>query len=121
MDSQFFDEHTYSFRKNGKRYIWKVKKLWELSQGLLPFSYQITSFDKFDEDIWFCGYREPTINSVLNHIERIRKANLEFPIILSEEGLVMDGVHRILRARLEGLESIHAVQFVENPEPDSVE
>lgn len=56
MDSQFFDEHTYSINENGKRHIWKVRRLWELSQGLPVFNYQVSSFDKFDEDIWFCGH-----------------------------------------------------------------
>lgn len=121
MDSQFFDEHTFSMNEKGRRRTWKIKRLWELTRELPTFDYQVSSFDKFDEDIWFCGYKKPTVTRVLHHMERIKKADLKFPIILSKEGLVMDGVHRILKARLDGLKSIQAVQFVENPEPDSVE
>lgn len=121
MESEFFDQHTHSITKNGKRYVWKVKRLWRLAQDLPRFKYQVSSFDKFEDDIWFGGYKTPSIKNVLNHMERINKADLDYPIILSEEGLVMDGVHRILRAHLEGLEWLQAVQFEQNPKPDTIE
>lgn len=40
------------------------------------------------------------------------------PVILGAEGRVMDGMHRIARAILEGRSTIKAVQFVIEPEPD---
>jgi len=42
---------------------------------------------------------------------------VEFPIILDEDGEIMDGGHRIMRAMLEGKSSILAVRFDENPPP----
>ena len=40
------------------------------------------------------------------------------PLILSAEGDVWDGMHRIARAVLEGVKELEAVQFTINPEPD---
>lgn len=48
----------------------------------------------------------------------ISEADLEFPIILSSEGRVMDGMHRVLKALLNGLKSIEAVRFDRDPAPD---
>jgi len=39
-------------------------------------------------------------------------------IILSSEGWVMDGMHRVAKAFIEGLKCIRAVQFPETPAPD---
>ena len=43
---------------------------------------------------------------------------MAYPIILGDDGRVMDGMHRVARALLEGRVSIQAVQFEEIPEPD---
>ncbi len=41
-----------------------------------------------------------------------------YPVILSSEGRVMDGMHRIARALLEGRSTIEAVRFEGPLEPD---
>ncbi len=41
-----------------------------------------------------------------------------YPIILGNDGRVMDGMHRIARALLEGHATIKAVQFEIQPGPD---
>ncbi|MEN3371391.1 MAG: hypothetical protein V7609_3534 [Verrucomicrobiota bacterium] len=51
----------------------------------------------------------------------INETDLDFPIILSSEGRVMDGMHRVLKALLGGWQSIEAVQFEHDPEPDFVD
>lgn len=42
---------------------------------------------------------------------------LAFPVILSSDTGVMDGMHRICKAVLEGRDEIEAVRFVQDPEP----
>ncbi len=121
MDKSFFDQHTHSVLKNEKRYVWKIKRLWLLAQDLPLVDYPVSSFDQLNEDIWFCGRIKPTISHVMDHFKRIQNADLSYPIILSQEGIVMDGIHRILKARVEGLLTVKAVQFKINPEPDLVE
>jgi len=39
------------------------------------------------------------------------------PIILDEDGELMDGRHRIMKALLIGLETVKAVRFDQNPPP----
>jgi hypothetical protein len=45
---------------------------------------------------------------------------LSYPIILSSEGLLMDGGHRLAKAWLLNQKEIKAVQFEFNPEPDEI-
>ena len=54
----------------------------------------------------------------MEHIRLIHEADLSCPIILSAEGYVMDGMHRVSKALFLGKEAIIAVQFDETPKPD---
>ncbi len=121
MDTDFFESHSHSVDNQGQKRTWQVKRLWELTRDFPRFQYRVSSFDKFDEDLWFCGVNKPTVGRVLEHMQRIETADLKYPIILSEDGRVMDGVHRILKARRLGQEWVSAVQFEINPKPDHVE
>lgn len=57
---------------------------------------------------------------MVDHVRLMNKADLSFPIILSAEGRVMDGMHRVAKAVLLGHTTIEAVQFTQDPEPDYV-
>jgi hypothetical protein len=46
--------------------------------------------------------------------------DLAFPIILSSEGRVMDGMHRVCKALVENRAEIEAVRFVHDPAPDYI-
>ncbi|MFK7928103.1 MAG: hypothetical protein AB8H79_07925 [Myxococcota bacterium] len=114
-------ERTHSTLVNGERHIWVVSRLWALAADLPVFDYPVDAFSGFDLDIWYGHINTPTVRSVVEHMRRINAADLQYPIVLSETGMVMDGVHRLCRAMVEGKESVRAVQFVTNPEPDRVE
>ena len=47
-------------------------------------------------------------------------ADLSFPIILSADGAVMDGMHRVAQALRAGHGGIQAVQFSQDPPPDYI-
>lgn len=66
-------------------------------------------------------YSKLTLREMVMHMKAVQKADLSFPIILDEDGELMDGRHRIMRAMLEGRETIKAVRFDENPTPDKVD
>ena len=57
---------------------------------------------------------------MLEHLRLIDEADLSYPIILSADGAVMDGRHRVAKAAREGRSEIEAVQFDADPEPDHV-
>jgi hypothetical protein len=43
-----------------------------------------------------------------------------YPVILSSEGRIMDGMHRVLKVLNQGESHIRAVRFTADPEPDFV-
>ena len=98
---------------------WKIAGLWESSRELDPFDFRVAQWDGFDVDCWYCGVNTPTVRSVLQHMQRIQACDLSIPIILSETGVVMDGVHRLCKAWIEGRATVPAVQFMSNPPPDA--
>ena len=51
-------------------------------------------------------------------MKRVLNTDLNYPIILNEEGFIMDGWHRVTKALLEGRETIKAVRFEKTPPPD---
>ncbi len=57
---------------------------------------------------------------VVDHARLMQDADLSFPVILSSDGRVMDGMHRICKALLMGQSEIEAVRFLHDPEPDYI-
>ena len=56
----------------------------------------------------------------MEHCSLIVQADLAYPVILDQSGRVMDGMHRICKALMQGIPRVSAVQFVSDPEPDYV-
>jgi len=112
---------SYATVVDGHRHVWEVPRLWELSRDLPTFDYPVTDFDGMDLDCWYGRVHVPTVRSVLTHMKRIERADLTHPIILSQSGAVMDGVHRICRAWLAEQATVLAVRFTIDPPPDRVE
>ena len=54
----------------------------------------------------------------MEHLRLIEDVDLSHPIILGVDGRVMDGMHRIVNALLEGRSTISAVRFATHPDPD---
>jgi hypothetical protein len=68
-------------------------------------------------DAWFGEACEPTLAHVVGHMKRIRKADPDEPILLSAEGHVFDGLHRLAKCALEEIPTIRYKRFPVNPEP----
>ncbi|WP_433167283.1 hypothetical protein [Kribbella sp. CA-247076] len=83
-------------------------------------SVPIDAIREFDEDCWFGG-RPVTCRMVARHADLIQKADLSYPVILSSDGRLMDGGHRIAKAWLTGATTINAVRFPHDPAPDHIE
>lgn len=104
----------------GGRAFYLTERLWKLSAGLPIESVPIDKIREFDEDCWFGG-RAVTCRMVAEHADRIQKADLSYPVILSADGRLMDGGHRIAKAWLSGATTIDAVRFTTDPEPDYIQ
>lgn len=112
----------YHFRESEKGLLaWDVHRLIELSSGLPVEQVPLSAITELDETFWY-GLEgdKPTCRSVALHAGLMEQVDLSHPIILSSEGRVMDGMHRVCRALMLGLESIPAVRFQSDPEPDHI-
>ncbi len=106
---------------DGIQQSWSVDRLRALSTGFSAKEVPLDSIYEFDTVYWFDDQYQPTCREVVNHLFRIQSVDLADPIILSADGHVMDGMHRVVKAFLLGQSHIEAVQFNEGPEPDEVQ
>lgn len=102
------------------RHIWDVTKLVEVAHSLSMFDKPLDDIEELAENYWFHDGEAPSCNRIIEHIRLIDETDLSFPIILCSKGRVMDGMHRICKAKLEGHRTIKAVQFETDPAPDYI-
>ncbi len=97
---------------------WDVRRLIELSRGFPVKPVDLSQVEELDETYWYDQEGDtPTCRSILQHMELVENASLEYPIILDQRGRVMDGMHRVCKAFREGRTAISAVRFAVTPEP----
>lgn len=102
------------------RAVWLTERLWQLAGNLPVRHVSLDSITEFKQNCWFEPGDEPTCRAVAEHARKIYAADLGFPIILSADGRLMDGGHRICKAWMLGHREIAAVQFTIDPEPDHI-
>ena len=112
----------YHFRPSDRGLAaWDVDRLIHLSRNFPSAEVRIDNIRELDEPFWFSGGSEPaTCRAIIEHARLIDAADLSFPIILSSDGRVMDGMHRVAKALMLGKATIVAVQFADDPDPDYV-
>lgn len=105
-------ENTYT---HGDK-VWTVSNLIERSKDLPVFELPIQAI-YLGANIW-----SPirSAKSLAKHMKRVMSASLDHPIILDEDGFIMDGWHRVTRALVDGVATVKAVRFEENPPHDFV-
>jgi len=104
IDDQYF--------KDGNR-KWRVSRLILLASKLDTFVIPLKHLNIYN--------LHPEVKSTrefIDHVKLVMNADMDCPIILDEEGYVMDGRHRICRALLEGMKTIKAVRFDKTPDYD---
>lgn len=113
----------YHFRpsENGTL-IWDVHRLVKLSANLPAKEVKLEAIRELDEPFWF-GNEEsiPTCRAIAEHTKLIEESDLEHPVILSQDGRVMDGMHRVVKALLKGHKRIKVIQFTDDPKPDYID
>jgi hypothetical protein len=99
---------------------WDVARLIRLTADLPVAEIPLESIGEVDTVYWFSAGEQdlPTVRSIVEHVRLIQAVDPCHPIILGSDGRVMDGMHRIARAMLEGRTTIRAVRFSADPEPD---
>jgi hypothetical protein len=110
----------YHFRDSPEGLLaWDVRRLVRRSRGLPVQAVPLAQIAELDFEHWY-GYGEarPTVRSIIEHCQLMLAADLAYPIILDSAGRVMDGMHRVSKALMQGHTHIDAVQFVQDPAPD---
>jgi len=105
--------HTYS----NNRVTWSVSDLWRAAEGLepvlTPLEDVVDMEELLDSHCWSDG--PLTVRDILDHVDRIGGADLDRPIILTPDGCIGDGCHRVVRAWREGRTHVLVVRLTEMP------
>ena len=112
----------YHFRRSPQGLCaWNVHRLVEQSRDLAREQVPLSAIRELDEPYWSNeGTRTLTCRDIVEHARLMLDCDLAFPVILSSDGRVMDGMHRVCKALLESRTEIEAVRFVEDPAPDYI-
>ena len=116
-----FKRTFYDSGANGETLVYDVERLWRLAAALPVETIPLASVEgELDYPYQWFKTKKPSPREVARHAKLIYEADLSYPIVLSAQGLVMDGIHRIAKAWLQGSETITAVRFLADPEPDEI-
>jgi len=97
------------------RHCWYIARLITLSKDLEVMDIPLQHLNVY------YTYEKLTLRGMVMHINAVNDADLKYPIILDEDGELMDGMHRIMKAIVSGQKTIKAVRFDLNPSPCEVE
>ncbi|MEL6525002.1 MAG: chromosome partitioning protein ParB [Chloroflexota bacterium] len=113
-------EHGYIEIHDDNMHYWKCSRLWKLTEDFPVEHISLDDFDWENDNFQWNLDRPPFWKEVGDHTKRILATDLQYPIILSDEGNIMDGMHRVLKSYVFGLPTVKAVRFSKNPEPDMI-
>jgi hypothetical protein len=94
---------------------WNVSRLAKLAESLPTRSLPLDAMNLH------CTEYTTTMRSFVSHMKTVLDADLDQPILLSEDGEIFDGRHRIMKALHLGHTHINAKRFETNPQPDRIE
>jgi len=97
------------------KHHWSVARLFTLSKDLPVMEVPLDHLNVYKT------YSELTLREMVMHMKAVMDADLSKPIILDEDGEIMDGRHRIMKAMFTGCATIKAVKFQQNPAPCRVD
>jgi len=95
-------------------HCWSVARLAQLSIGFEVMEIPLAHMEMYST------YEKMTLRQMCGHITSVNNADMSKPIILDEDGCIMDGRHRLMRAIINGDDTIKAVRFAVNPTPCEV-
>ena len=96
------------------KHNWSVARLIALSDDLQVMDIPLAHMNMSE-------YYDVSLRQMVGHVVAVNNADLDHPILLDEDGNIMDGRHRLMKAILIGAETIKAKRFLVNPSPCKVE
>lgn len=94
---------------------WSVARLIELSKDFKVMEIPLDHLNLYN------SYSSLNLREMVMHMKAVNEADLKYPIILDEDGELMDGRHRIMKAILNNVPTIKAVRFDTNPKPCKID
>ena len=111
----------YHFRESDKGLLaWDVLKLIKMTKGFEVVQVALSDIRELKEVYWFGLGAPPIMEDIVQHAKQIFEADISYPIILCPEGRVMDGMHRVCKASIDGHKYISAVRLTELHKPDYI-
>lgn len=104
---------------DGSIRFWTMEQLWQMAACLPVKRVRVRDVADLDEVRWFSEAHKklPTCRAVAEHARDIFAVEFTHPIILNPRGEVVDGMHRLCKALLLGIEELDAVQLPTMPKP----
>lgn len=101
---------------------WDVDGLIAKSADLPIDHLDVASVSELDTNYWSDGTgTSRTVRQIIEHARLVLDVDVQYPVILGSDGRVMDGMHRIARALLEGRSNVTSRRFPVTPPPDFVD
>jgi hypothetical protein len=101
---------------------WDVDRLIAVSAHLPVEQVDVATIAELDTTYWSDGTgTSRTVRQIVEHARLILAVDLGYPVILGSDGRVMDGMHRIARALLEGRPRVPGRRFTAPLPPDFVD
>ncbi len=97
---------------------WDVDRLIELTKEAPIEEVALTDLPEIDSVYWFDSSDAPTVRKIVEHFRLMQEVDLSYPIIIGPDNRIMDGMHRVARALVEGRKTITAVRLLKVPDPD---
>jgi hypothetical protein len=104
------DENTYQDGDN----VWVVTNLIQKAKDLVPFDLPLAAIYSGTQ-VWA---PVGSAYGIAHHVRRALDVDTSHPVIMCQEGFIMDGWHRVLRALIDGVPTIKAVRFEKTPSHD---
>jgi len=111
--------HGYIDYAGDEEHFWHIETLWTAALAHPAVTVLIDDLPWRDDGCLILG-EPPTWGAFAAHCARAMHADPAYPVIIGPGGDVMDGMHRIVRAIVEGKTHIEAVFLPETPPPDRI-
>lgn len=103
-----YDMHTYN---SGKKF-WYISRLIKITENFEVQTMSMSALNTYGLTLSIVDLKSAAVS-----FKRVLDADLSFPIILDDDGYVMDGRHRIAKSLFQGEKDIKFVRFDLTPEP----
>lgn len=102
------EKHTY---ETGKK-VWNISRLIKITENFKIQTMSMSALNTYGLTLNIVDLKSAAVS-----FKRVLDADLSYPIILDDEGYVMDGRHRIAKSLFREVKEIKFVRFDLTPDP----